>query len=368
MSLVTAHNKPLTTEKLTQQFGRLGNTPFYLASLDNQITDAVMLPVSELNRMRRDLVAQLVVKREQNRGWQLHQSVTYHDLLPECLEIESITPELIVLVRNTKQLEAILEAGLQTIYCELEDPTKYRELVASVRQFDPAIEIWIAPPRITKPRENYILEQVIRAEADGYLIRNYDQLKFFAQERKIGDFSLNIANPITAAYFQEKFGLERLTASYDLNIEQLTSLLQTAPPHWFEVTLHQHMPMFHMEHCVFCAFLSDGKDFRDCGRPCEQYEVKLRDRVGTEHVLQADAGCRNTVFNGVAQTGVESLPHLIKKGLRFVRLEFLGESPQQVTQTLQAYQQVLRGEMTGAQLWRKLNLQSQLGVTRGAML
>jgi putative protease len=27
--------------------------------------------------------------------------------------------------------------------------------------------------------------------------------------------------------------------------------------------------MFHMEHCVFCAFLSTGKDYRDCGRPCD---------------------------------------------------------------------------------------------------
>ena len=75
------------------------------------------------------------------------------------------------------------------------------------------------------------------------------------------------------------------------------------PADWFDITIHQHMPMFHMEHCVFCAFLSDGTDFTNCGRPCDTHEVKLRDRVGTEHILQADAGCRNTLFNGKAQTG-----------------------------------------------------------------
>uniref|UniRef100_A0ACD5GYF5 Uncharacterized protein n=1 Tax=Desertifilum tharense IPPAS B-1220 TaxID=1781255 RepID=A0ACD5GYF5_9CYAN len=90
-------------------------------------------------------------------------------------------------------------------------------------------------------------------------------MKFFAGEPCIGDFSLNVANALTADYFNRNFNLERLTASYDLNSVQLTDLLKTCPPTWFEVTIHQRMPMFHMEHCVFCAFLSSGTDYRNCG-------------------------------------------------------------------------------------------------------
>ena len=104
--------------------------------------------------------------------------------------------------------------------------------------------------------EEWTLKQVRSCNADGYLVRNYDHLKFFANDRRVGDFSLNIANRLTADYFKNKFGLERVTATYDLNFQQLEALLQAAPPEWFEVTIHQHMPMFHMEHCVFCAFLS----------------------------------------------------------------------------------------------------------------
>ena len=84
--------------------------------------------------------------------------------------------------------------------------------------------------------------------------------------------------------------------------------------------------MFHMEHCVFCAFLSDGTDYTNCGRPCEEYEVKLRDRTGVDHILVADEGCRNTVFNGKAQTGAEYLQPLLDLGLRRVRIEFVNES------------------------------------------
>lgn len=211
------------------------------------------------------------------------------------------------------------------------------------------------------------MQQVRASEADGYLVRNYDQLQFFAGERCIGDFSLNIANGLTANYLKNSLSLARLTASYDLNISQLEDLLASCPTDWFEVTIHQYMPMFHMEHCVFCAFLSEGTDYTNCGRPCEKYEVKLRDRVGTEHILQADAGCRNTVFNGKAQTGAEYVQRLLELGLRNFRIEFMSESPQQVKEIIYRYHQLLSGEISGSQLWRDLKLQNQLGVTRGAM-
>jgi putative protease len=379
MPLAEAHTKPLTTERLKEQFGRLGNTPFCLGSLCDRISGAVMVPVSELNRLRREIVAQLEELRAKPKRWQLRSDVSLQDLLPNP---HSPTPtprsrSLIVLVRNLKQLQAALQAGIETLYCEFEDPRAYREAVQLVRQrgqksysplptsHDPTI--WVAPPRIMKAGENYILQQVRSCEADGYLVRNYDHLQFFATERCIGDFSLNVANPLTADYFKQQFGLERLTASYDLNIDQLEDLLTSCPPHWFEVTIHQHMPMFHMEHCVFCAFLSTGTDYRNCGRPCEKHEVKLKDRVGTEHILQADAGCRNTVFNGTAQTGAEYVQRLIELGVRDFRIEFVNETPNQVTQTIDRYRQLLQGKITGSQLWRELKLQNQLGVTRGPL-
>ncbi|KST68156.1 U32 family peptidase [Mastigocoleus testarum] len=379
ITLVEARNKPLSTERLQEQFGRLGNTPFCLGELKNHLEGELMLPVSELNKMRREIVARLEELRTQPKLWKINENASLSDLLPVKDSLILPSPQLIVLVRNLKQLEATLKAGIETIYCEFEDPRKYKQAVQIVRQSshlqfsnysspNPSPQIWVAPPRITKPAENWILQQVRSSNADGYLIRSYDHLRYFAGENCIGDFSLNVANALTADYFKNRFGLERLTASYDLNINQLEDLLKSAPSQWFEVTIHQHMPMFHMEHCVFCAFLSEGIDFRDCGRPCEKHQVKLRDRVGTEHILQADAGCRNTVFNGTAQTGAEYVEHLIKLGLQNFRVECVNETPEQVTQTIHLYQQLLEGYITGSQLWRELRLQSQLGVTRGTVV
>jgi putative protease len=283
-----------------------------------------------------------------------------------------VEPQLIVLVRTLDQLDAALVCGIPTIYCEFENPKKYREAVERFRAVPPIAggpdrSIFVAPPRIFKMGEEWTLNQVRSSDADGYLIRNYDHLSYFTEHRRRGDFSLNVANRLTADYFISRFGLEHVTASYDLNVAQLEALLQSAPPDWFEITIHQHMPMFHMEHCVFCAFLSSGTDYTNCGRPCDKHDVRLRDRVGAEHPLKADAGCRNTVFNALAQTGAEFVGRFLELGVRQFRIEFLNETPPVVARTIQEYRRLLKGETTGAQLWRELKLINQLGVTRGPM-
>ena len=375
--LAVAEKQPLDQERLSSQLGRLGGTPFNLSGLNNRLDGAVMLPVSELNRLRREAVAELERLRSQPRRWMLAESgvkSSHWEFVERTRnpKPEIRNPELIILVRNLPQLEAALDCDVSTFYCEFEDPKKYRDAVALVRNRRSAItnrqsQIWVAPPRIFKTGEEWILKLVRSSEADGYLVRNYDHLKFFADCRRIGDFSLNVANALTADYFKNKFGLERLTASYDLNGAQLEALLRIAPPEWFEVTIHQHMPMFHMEHCVFCAFLSKGTDYTNCGRPCDRHEVRLRDRVGAEHVLKADVGCRNTVFNAAAQTGAEHVERLLALGLRHFRIEFVSETPGQVAHAIDRYRALLCGEITGSQLWRELKVQNRLGVTRGSM-
>jgi putative protease len=381
--LVRAEKIPLTEKRLREQLGRLGGTPFKLGELKDFLSGEVLLPVSELNRLRRAAVTELEKLRAQPKRWifnnrrdaETRSSEFFSSASPR---LGGSNTNLIILVRNLAQLEAALKCGMQTIYCEFEDPKKYREAVIlfhtarSCQNLQPSTSnlqpgIFVAPPRIFKTGEEWILNLVKSANADGYLIRNYDHLKFFSDARCVGDFSLNIANSFSADYFKNKFSLERVTASYDLNFSQLENLLRAAPPEWFEITIHQHMPMFHMEHCVFCAFLSSGKDYRDCGRPCDKHDVKLRDRVGAEHPLKADAGCRNTVFNSQAQTGAEFVERLLALGVKNFRVEFLNESPDEVARTISKYRQLLRGEISGAQLWRELKLFNQLGVTRGQM-
>jgi putative protease len=215
--------------------------------------------------------------------------------------------------------------------------------------------------------------------ADGILVRNLAGLVYYRERgiRAIADFSLNCANELTAAYLREQ-GAERITASYDLNREQLLELVGATPPAWLEVVVHQHMPMFHLEHCVFCSVLSPGTNKHNCGRPCDTHEVQLRDRLGTLHPLTADVGCRNTLFNATPQSGAEIVPQLLAAGVRHFRVELLdasgplaprtdGSTQRETTAIIDLYRQLLAGEVTGKEVWSRLQASNRVGVTRGTL-
>ncbi len=118
-----------------------------------------------------------------------------------------------------------------------------------------------------------------------------------------------------------------ITASYDLNQKQLKDMASKVDRNKLEVVLHQYMPEFHMEHCVFAAFLSNGSSFRDCGKPCEKHRVELKDVYGQYHYLKADQECRNTFFRATPQSAGFMLKELIEQNIGSVRIEALYETP-----------------------------------------
>jgi putative protease len=358
--LQSARTRPLTADALRTQLAKLGETGFNLRSLESRIEGDVILPISEINRMRRELV-----EKASRTVRDTAPKVALREILLTFEAPKSFDSHLSVLVRSEEQLEAALRAGAREILVDYEDIRRYKDAVAVARAHGGA-QILLATPRIQKAGEEGFFKLIANAKPDGVLIRNIGAISHFAGSplRLIGDFSLNVANPVTALVFKNH-GLERLTISHDLNSTQILSMLRHAPTDWFELTLHHHMPMFHMEHCVFAAFLSNGKDYTDCGRPCEKHRVHLRDRVGMEHPLRADVGCRNTLFHATAQTGAAFFESFHAAGLRRFRVELLEESAEETTRIVTAYQELLTARRSGAALHRELHATSQIGVTTG---
>jgi putative protease len=234
---------------------------------------------------------------------------------------------------------------------------------------DHGARITIATPRIQKPGEMGLFAQIVRQQPDAVLVRNLAGLDYFST-RAIpctADFSLNAANELTVDLLL-RLGARRVTPSFDLNREQLLMLAERAPAGVLEVVLHQHMPLFHMEHCVFCAVLSPGTNKTNCGRPCDHHDVKLRDRIGAEHPLKADIGCRNTVFNAVPQSAAEVAGPLLALGVRRFRVELLQDAPaEELTRLIDLYRDLLSGRIAGRDVWQELRALNRVGVTRGTL-
>jgi putative protease len=391
LDLKPARTSALSSAVLREQLSRLGETRYVLRSLEIKIEEDVFIPIGFINRLRRDAIAKLNAAIEADRSPAAKVSAesscpyrtnpeappalkealpssavsTLSDLLVDTQISPQPLPELITLCRTFEQIEAAREEGVETIYVDFEDVRLYPQAVERIGN---RAHAFLATPRIQKSGEQGFFRLIENARPYGVLIRNLGSIPFFRGKpfRLHGDFSLNVANPLTAEFFIQR-GLDQLTISYDLNIKEVLSLLRYEPANRFELTIHQHMPMFHMEHCVFAAFLSDGTDYTNCGRPCDRHEVKLRDRVGSEHLVKADVGCRNTVFNARAQSGARCTHELLLAGLRRFRVEFLAENRSEARHLIRVYRQLLKGEIPGEELWRDIKVQLQLGVTKGTL-
>jgi len=171
-----------------------------------------------------------------------------------------------------------------------------------------------------------------------------------------------VTNSLTAHHLLG-LGLKTVTASHDLNKAQLLALIASVPRGRVAVTLHHHIATFHNSHCVYAHLLSEGKDYRTCGRPCEKHRLALRDYAGHEHPVVVDVSCRNTMFNATAQSAAPLVPQLLELGVRRFRVELVWERGEEVTRTLAAYRRLLAGEITSSQALEVAAVHERYGVT-----
>lgn len=366
--LQQAARAPLSTESLVAELGALSGTVFTLSDITNSITGLCFLHSKELKEIRRTLCHDLEKLRIARPSIALRSKEEMERWIQEHHAAAASTgkPRLNVLIREVEQLEGLENLPISTVFLDFEFGKEYGVAAERVRAM--GYKVGIATTRILKPGELAHLKVIERIKPDEVLVRNLGALEYLRKSglTLVGDFSLNISNSISASYLLSK-GLSRICPSYDLNREQLLELATSCDPSKLEITAHHYIPAFHMEHCVFAAFLSKGSSYRDCGRPCEKHRVELRDSKGALHPLKADAECRNTMFNGVPQSAGTMLPDLQARSVSTFRVDGLFEDAATLRKKVEAYAEVLFAGIPVTTAMAKLGMSDRYGVTNGQL-
>lgn len=383
-----AKNRAVEDDFFKDELGALGGTPFILKSFEVKRADSSPIFYShrELKEIRRELSSKLEQTRRSNRVWGDETPLASYDEVIRWSESLRSKPEQVaegtkgtrlnVLLREKGQVSDLLEGiqdgridkdRLDCVILDFEFGQDYEPSVVALKA--ETIRCGIATTRILKPNEYMHFVRIERLAPDVILIRNLGALYYFTKVKPFagelrGDFSLNVTNHLTADYLLGK-GLSSVTASYDLNAEQVGDLLKTADASRVEVTIHQYMPAFHMEHCVFASQLSQGSSFRDCGKPCEKHRVQLADEFGNRHQIKADPECRNTMFNAVAQSAAAHYETWSGMSLGAIRYEALFERGTELIGKIANYQGLIAGQKTAKAILSELKLTETYGLGEG---
>mmetsp|Transcript_51493 Transcript_51493/g.164674 ORF Transcript_51493/g.164674 Transcript_51493/m.164674 type:complete len:1020 (+) Transcript_51493:230-3289(+) len=399
-SIQAASSRPLDLASLTKAVGGLGDTTLELVgALDTSglaLEEGIFLPVKEMKAARRAAAAALEEARlTHGRAQGLISSTTLPGLRkaaiasaataaagggagPAAGKGEGAGAQVTVLCRSPAQVvEACKLPWLREVIVDFLEVQGLQAACEGVRAAGKRCVV--ATPRVLKPDEERLWKFYLRLPSDALLVRSAGMLHRLQElggagavledglaiPELHGDFSLNAANVLAAGLLLGS-GLSRLTPCHDLNADQMVGLAEalggaaggedggSVGAAALECIVHQHLPIFHTEHCVFCRFLSDGNSYKDCGHPCEDHTVHLRDGAGKDHLVLADMGCRNTVFNAQAQSGADFVPRLAAAGYRYFRVELVDEPAEAVGPLLDNYRKLLAQDMTAAQMWKWL--------------
>lgn len=391
-----AKKQPIDFQSIAKALGELGGTPFFLDAEKNMDCKnlfsgakdtKIFVPAGEIKKARRDAVEILLEKRR-NMGVMRAEEMASDDVSVSDVmyksEIEkwwgvpientasskrgettssqlSDEPKLTLLCRTMEQVETCCAFDfLDEIQADFLEVHGLRDAVKKIQETGK--KAVVATPRVLKPDEEKLWRFYLSLNADALLVRSagllrklHELISEHAEEGKNyprlrGDFSLNAANVLTTSTFLETFNLERLALTHDLNARQIRNLASALPEtasSKIEIILHCHLPIFHTEHCVFCRFLSDGNSYKDCGHPCETNDARLRDSNGKDHLVLADMGCRNTVFNAEAQSGAMFVQDWINIGnIRNYRIELVDTNKNETIVLLETYDKLLNGEIS----------------------
>ncbi len=320
-----ALHRALTEDELISRLSKTGGTPYYCEKVHCRLDSGLMVTAAELNRLRREVLAQLTAQRGRAPTPEL-------GTLPpiQTFSGSRITPELTVSILKTEQITrklqqmqpAVLYAPLSEI---LSHPDIYHRL--SRKQTIAAIL-----PRVVRDDETAeLLSGLTRLSTLNIrrvLVGNLGQISL-AQSKGLevaGDFGLNLFNSRSMALMKE-LGLKSATASFEMTLPQLRDLSKPIPT---ELLVYGRLPLMLTENCLIknragvCA--------------CQSGNAKLIDRMGEEFRVVRDCGtCRSVILNGKKLYLLDRKEDLRKLGMWALRLSFTTENVSEIDNALSAW-------------------------------
>lgn len=331
--LSLASKRLLDVPQLREQLGRLGGTAFKLGTIDVAgLAEGLFLPVSELNRIRQDAVAQL----DEQLGWARQSDAAVREArISEVVETipssitTAVTEQSFALRAIVCDVETAREAaagGATEIVLDpfLRHPTPPLARVHALREELAAagVTLRLRTPTIVRPEERKRLDKWLALELP-LLTGHLGLLAEFggAGRDVIADYATNAFNQHTADLLFE-LGASRLVASIELTTEEIGQLTDPWRGRNFDVLVYGRTEGMTIEHCVLSAAFN--RKPTTCRDLCVQKHtnVSLTDPTGYTFGVATDSACRNRLLHSRPIDGSEYLPDLWAQGIRGYQMVF----------------------------------------------
>lgn len=319
-----ARRRETTQEEVEAQLSKTGGTPYRVTGVRSLVQEELMVPLSVLNGLRRQVLDELSARRTalpERRHSEYKLGARYEnyrgepDIYLSLRRVGQMTFELI------KQRPAMITLPIEEIAAHSPD------VAAAIQRGVPVAAVL---PRICFDRELPELQRRLEAAREAGVTDAYVgnlgliPLCKRAGLRLRGDFGLQVFNSQGVKEYR-RLGFQSLTASFELKLAQIRDLSKAVE---LEIIAYGRLPLMITENCAV----------KNQAGKCVCSNVNLlTDRKGVRFPVERAYGCRNEVLNANKVFLADKAADWKKAGLRAIRLLFTTENGVECAQVLEAY-------------------------------
>jgi putative protease len=322
-ALAAATRHGLDEQRLRDQLGRLGETPFTLVDMDvSGLAQDLFIPVSVLNDLRREAVGILLRRRHEQRQRAIGEAIASVAKSSQ----DDPAPSLVAEVWRLEDALLAADAGADEISLDvfLRHPmppvSRVKQLAGELSQR--GVTLRLRTPTIVRPADRKHIEKWLALGTP--LVSGHLGMvaELAAQGRDvIADYAVNVFNQHSAAEVF-RLGARRIVQSVELTGDEMAQVAAPWQGQGFEVFAYGRPEGMTLEHCVLSAAFD--REVTTCRDLCVQKHpaVALTDPTGYVFPVATDYACRNRLLHSRPVDGSAYVPELWRAGLRTYRLVF----------------------------------------------
>ncbi len=324
--MVPARNRPLSREEIETHIRKTGGTPFAVRTLVMEYPGGLFAPLSELNRLRRDLLEEAEAKliaayRPSSKTAKADRGRWERSVRERYARPISSPPTISVYVHSLETLRGAVDGGCQRIYFEPTwmDHREVHDLIEEAMDICRlrGVELIWKWPRITRRRRLDLASEVLRSSRiDEVMVEGTGAAQAARSARPdirlSGGLGLNVWNSQTVRMLAPAFDM--LTLSPELSGEEMADLikrtcsLEDRPR--MEVIVQGNLETCITEDRLVGAALG-GPVTEEAG----EVFWGIRDATGRTFPLWQDGDGRTRILNSVETSLVNHLPRLLQIGI-----------------------------------------------------
>lgn len=320
-----AMNKATTVEAVYNQLSKVGGTRFVCGDIDIELDDGLFIPVSELNRLRREVIEKLDEDKAQVKRF-----------TPEFIKIQPHVPGKKRLICRFADIDNIPENWdyIEQVIVPLGDERKVKK----------SLRVSVEVPRGIFSDDEKILEKLKNAKEFGITEAWAGTLDGIALIQKAGlkpnaFIGSNVFNSLSVKTL-ENMGVNRILLSPELTLAQAQAIGGDAPRGVFA---YGRLPLMLTRNCP----QKNGKSCAECRRL-----GKLTDRRGIDFPIDCRSGC-SEILNSVPVYMADRLSEI--RNMDFMLLYFTDENKEKTSLVIHDYikgSKKPHGEFTRGLLYR----------------